>query len=188
MSARALALAVRNHLRAQLSLAATACEITDDGRPLPRSAGPFFYGVVQGDFRGGEDPDLGLDEYYNVDVVVTAWAAKVPADRLGPNLIAGPTGQSLDEKVEAVRALLHKDPPTVADPVTHYPVLRAANALIGVSRNGFAEPLLFLSGSRVEPKGAEWFYSEGTSSAHYGLAITLSFGRARRVQVVTEQS
>lgn len=181
MSMDALMRAVREHLKDRLSVDSKACEITDDGSPLPVAAGPFFYAVCPGEWRRGEDPDAGLDEYFGVEVVVTAWAGKFPRDRVGPNLIASEVGQGLYAKAERVRAILHKDPPD-------YPVLRAANAIITATDNGFVEPLLFQSGGRAEIKGPDWFSSDDRGGmSRVGLAIRLSFGGARRIQVVGEQ-
>src|SRR5712671_318867 len=87
-----------------------------------------------------------------VDVTITLRAAKVPQDRLGPNLLVGPLGKSMEDVCETVAATLHMDPPaTIGGP--NYPTLARANAIIGNAHNGFVEPLRFRNADRTREVG-----------------------------------
>lgn len=149
---------------------ATNCEVGFDGQPPP-FAGEWFVMVHPGEWSGRDIE--GLEESIGCQVTVTVRSAKVPRDRQGTNALTGPTGQSLDARLEAIRALLHLD----------YGMVDLANATITASANGFVEPLRFRDGGKPEPKGPEWFHAdlEG-GSPPVGLAQTLAFGGAVRIQ------
>jgi len=181
VSQRALLLAVRDHLRQELSLATGQCEVQFDGQPPPVCS-ELFVAVHPGDWAN--EPVEGLLEVYGVEVTVTIRVARVPQHALGPNALVGPSGESLDNWLEKIRAVLHLDKGV-------YPVLTKANALIGSGENGFIEPLRFQSGGRPQPRGPDWFSADTDLSSRLppvGLSQTLIFGGARRVQVIEEQS
>lgn len=183
MSQRAILLAVRDHLRAELQLSDLQCQVMFDGQPPP-ACGEVFVSVHPGSWSGNRG-DGDLDESLGVLVTATKRTTYAPADRVVSPL-AGPEFEALDRLLERLRAKLHKDPPATGSS-THYPVLALANATIGATANGFIEPLVFRDGGRPEPKGAEWFSAEpGTGVC--GLAQTLVFDGARRVQTVESQT
>jgi hypothetical protein len=182
MSQRALLLAVRDQLRLAapdgVGLAPEECEVRPDGRPPP-NVGERFVAVSPSYWRG-EDIE-GLSEELGCQVTVTVRAARVPDDRFGPYLLVGPTGKSLDELLEAIRAVLHLDRSADA-------VLNRANAIIGAGANGFVEPLRFREGGRPDEKRQDWF--EGREGGRVprdtivAIVQTLTFGGARRVQTI----
>lgn len=181
MSQRALLLAVRDVLRQAppqgLGLTALECEVMFDGEPPP-SCGERFCAVHPGEWQG-EDIE-GLKERYGVELTFTVRAGRQPKDRMGVNLLVGPAGKSLDDLLEAARALLHLD--RFADQV-----ITKANATIGSAASGFVEPPRFRNGGRPEPKGPDWFSAESDSPGllpPVGLAQTLTLGGAVRVQSI----
>lgn len=191
MSQRAILLAVRDRLRQPpadggLGYQPKECAVMFDGQPPPW-AGERFVAVWAGPWVGH---DLeGLEEEFGIFVTVSMRAARIPPDRLGESLIAGPPGQSLDEVLRAIVAKLHMDPgPIAVGNPGQYPVLALANATIGAGENGFVEPLRFKDGGRPEEKGPEWWWAEPAQGAPAGIVQTLTFGGARRVQVIEEQS
>ena len=183
MSQRALLLAVRDYLRSELEYTDSQCEVTFDGQP-PAVAGERFVAIHAGSWTGDEETE-GLEEEYGIEVTVSVKAGRVPRDRIGTNLLVGPTGESLDNHLEDIRAALHLDKGA-------YPVLALANATIGASENGFVVPLRFRDGGKPTEKDHAWF---GVAPPDVkgllppaGIAQTLTFGGAKRVQVVEEQS
>lgn len=183
MSQLALLKAVRDVLRQAapngLGLANAQCEVMFDGQPTP-GCGELFVAVHPGAWMATDIE--GLDEEFDVDITVTVRVAKVPRDEMGVNALVGPTGKSLDEWLEKIRALLHLD--SFADQV-----LNKANTTIGGTANGFVEPPRFRRGSFPEPKGPEWFSAETHQSnlPPVGLAQTVSLGGARRVQRIESE-
>jgi hypothetical protein len=179
MSMRALLLATKARLLASpLSLADGTCLVMHDGQP-PGSAGQTFYAIHPGSIQS--DHDLSLDETYDLMITVTVRTDYCPHDRLGEDVITK-ASTGLWAKVEALRAVVHMD----------YTILRDANAgqsySIGSSENGFIEPLKFLGATYLGAKDASWFWSDGHDETPAGLAVECRFGRARRAQVIEEQS
>lgn len=185
MSQLALLTAVRNVLRQAapygLGLPIAQCEVMFDGQPPP-VCGELFVAVHPGDWNAVDVE--GLEEEFGVDITVTVRVGKVPRDGMGLNALIGPAGASLDGRLEQIRALLHLD--SVQDQV-----LNQANQIIGNSANGFVEPLRFRGCSRPEPKGPDWFGAEANGHGPLppvGLAQTLHFGGARRVQHIESET
>lgn len=182
MSQRALLLAVRDQLRLSppqgVGLATEECDVRPSGRPPP-NVGERYVAISPSYWRG-QDIE-GLEEELGVQVTVTVRGAKVPDDRFGAYLLVGPTGQSLDELLEKIRAVMHLDRGADA-------ILNRANTTIGVSANGFVEPLRFREAGRPEEMRQDWF--EGREGGRVprdtivALVQTLTFGGARRVQTV----
>lgn len=124
-----------------------------------------------------------LEETFGVQITVTVKLGQVPRDRIGTNAYLGPAGESLDDELRAIVALLHHDKGA-------YPVLAAANVILGASVNGFIEPLRFTSGGSPQQVGPDWFSAVTTKStqAVAGLSQTLQFGMAKRIQNIEEQA
>lgn len=173
MSQRALLLAVKSRLQTALSLDDTVCDIAFGAQPPP-IMGEEFISIWPGDWRGN-DIDNGLDEYYSVNVTVTRRLPYAPMDRWGTEVLVK-LSAGLDARVEAIRYRVHMN----------YSILNAANATIGVTENGFVEPLRFRTGGRPELKFPDWFSAEsadgGGAGMNAGVAQTLTFVDARRVQ------
>lgn len=157
---------VRDSLRTALSLDATGCQVTADGRPDPM-CGEWFVAV-----HGASTTNSArnhLDERVGLSVTITRRTGFTPQDRIGEEAVLDLFGMA-----SWVKALIHME----------YPVMDAANALIdgfNVSTNGFVEPLDFQTQQYLGPQGPSWFWSEGVDDATTGIAVTLSFGNARRI-------
>lgn len=167
--------AVLDHLRASLALDESTSEVMPTGKP-PAFSGDTFYVVHPGQI--GTDQVEGLEETFGVDVTITLRTGSVPADRVGTELILNTT-TGIYARAAAVRAKLH---------MRYADVMNDANAALGSGVNGFVEPLWFLGAGRVQEQGAAWFSAKATTANPAGISLTLSFGRARRIQVIEEMT
>lgn len=189
MSQRALMLAVRDQLRKPkdlggCNLAPNECEVQFDGMPPP-SCGGRYVAIHEGDWRG--NPGEGdLDESFGVDVTFT-FRVMGPKDRIGPNLLVGPLGESLDEAMREVLVRIHMDPPIPSGSSGDL-VRGMANAIIGTGRNGFVQVLRFRDADKSRQVGPEWFSAEGSANPPSGIVRTLHFVDARRVQSIVNAS
>lgn len=183
MSQRCMCLAVLDRIRSVLSLPAGAggqltSNVTFDAQPAP-GCGEWFYAVYAGEWRG-DSGDADLQEMIGVNVTVTRRVGFAPRDRQGPDVWAE-ANDGLDVTLRKIVAAVHRS----------YTVLNAANVYVeALNENswGFEEPLSFVNGGKPEPKGVDWFCAEDAGSgkfANAGVAQTLSFGRAKRVQPIT---
>jgi len=154
------------HLKTQLSLDDTNCSEEPEGQPPPFS-GELYYAVHQGEWSNRSD--LDYDETYGLMVTITKRATFAPVDREYSSVF-----QSLRTLAAALRTKIHMN----------YPLINAANVLLTGAVNGFIEPLVFLSADIPQAKGPDWFWAEGDNEPHAGAAITLTFGRARRIQTI----
>lgn len=174
-----MALAVRDKIRDTLTLGTdpAVCEVMFDGQPAP-VCGEWFYAVHAGDWRG-DSADADLQELIGVNVTVTRRVAFAPNDRQGLDVWAK-AKVGLDAVLRKIVVAIHHK----------YDVMNAANVLMEADAAGswgFDEPLLFLNGGMPAPKGPPWFAAEdaGTGKfANAGMAQTLVFGRAKRVQPI----
>lgn len=178
MSQRALLLAVRDRLKTVMNLGILECEVMPDGQP-PAASGDLFIAVHEGEWRN--EPIEGMKELYGVEITVTRRAAKIAKDRLGPSLMVGPTGESMDETMRQVINIVNMN-----DAIND-----AANAIINVAgpANGFVETLRFSGADKTREVGPEWFDAAGKpSKVPVGLARTLHFGECRRYQTYESES
>lgn len=176
MSMEALLFAVRNQLRAKLNYSPQVCEIMPDGKPSP-GAGEKFVAVYFGYENDAGSHGESLDQYFGVNVTLSVRIAKAPIDRVGPDIIAV-AGTGLLAEARRIQAIIHMDP-------DGYAIVKAANVLIGPNFNGFIEPLQWTSTNYLGVQGAAWYRSKkGTAS---GVAVTLAFGKARRVEKIGNQ-
>lgn len=184
MSHDALLLATRDQLRdtPALGLDSTNCEVTHDGSPFP-SAGELFVAVHPGYWRDAGSNGQSLHEEFGVNVTVTLRLPRAPLDRWGPELLAK-AGKGVMAVARKVVVVIHMDP---LDSYLSSVIVRA-NQLIGATEeNGFITPLQFMDGgSPPQIKPGAWFSAKG--EAHAGLAQTVSFGKALRVQKIEEQA
>lgn len=183
MSQRALHLAVRDRIRAALTLTADECRCLPDGKP-PAFAGALFVSVHPGPWRGEEIE--GSAEEMGCEVTVTLRAAFAPADQQGEEIwLEALSG--LDAVCRRVVAAVITDVTGGAGGAT---VLTRANTFVGALANGFAEKLQLRDGGRATAQKAEWFGAAAVAgrvahhgqTAYAGLSQTLSFGGARRFQ------
>lgn len=175
MTERAMLQGLRDALRTSLSLDATGCQVTADGKPDPM-CGEWFVAVHPG---GTSNTQRNyLDETADCYVTITRRTGFTPQDRIGEEAVF-----DLLDYASRVKALIHME----------YPVMDRADALIvgtaeyaaanggAVTTNGFIEPLGFRSQQYLGPKGPDWFWAEGVDDATTGLAVQLSFAGARRI-------
>lgn len=161
------------------------CDITDDGSPKP-SSGQVFYGIVGNSFSNTYD--LGLDETYDFEIIITLRAGYSPEDRTGselllkPQTVNQPNTGGLWARVEALRAHLHMNDLLRIDANTN------ATYGIGNAANGFVVPPVFLGAQYLGAKSPDWFSAEGADDAITGVAAKLTFGRAERVQTIESET
>ena len=158
--------AVRDRLRSALALSAVECDVCPDGMPNP-NCGQRFVSVHGASVSNSQQNSL--DELYSFKVTVTVRTGHKPYDRKRDG---GAWTLALK-----VRGVLHMS----------YEVRSLALAANG--EVDFVEPPCFLSATQLPAKGPDWFWAEptGSSSDPTGIAIELSFGKARRVTYLAEE-
>lgn len=191
MSMRFLLLAVRDHLRSAdsggLGLTAAQCEITDASDGKPHAAMGEFGVMVHEGIWSCNDIE-GLDETCGVQVTIFVRAPKMPEDRFHRLLVgttdpADPSGaKSLLGWCERIRVAMHLD-------VGADRILNLANTYITAffgdnNASGFCEPLRIQDMGRSDRKPPRWFGSEEAGPEYSGIARTLTFGGARRIQSI----
>lgn len=176
MSMAALIQATVTHLRATLSLPAEQCDAAPGGRP-PAMAGERFVAVSEGEWQSNSYESL--DEYYGVEVTISARTEVFPWDRRGELLTSLAAKSGVPRLGEWVRAAVH----------SNYDLMNAANSLIGSNANGFMEPLRLSGPGRLRPVQPDWFQAETKSASPEGVGIVLvvPFQRARRIQGIENQ-
>ena len=188
----ALLYSVRDNIRkAGINYDEASCEIMDSGQPPPR-CGNFFAAVHDGMIRS--DADNQLNEWYEFSVTLTM-RVTVPLDRVGDqqlarNIARVPLGerQGFYAKADRLRRLLHMNWNVVV--VTGRTPNSANDNLAAWATGtvyGFCEPMRFLSMESPKLVGGEWFSAE-PDAEDIGMKATLTFGRCRRFQPVTEAS
>lgn len=176
MSQGILCTAVVTRLQSVLSLSSTSVEFMFDGQPPPM-CGEEFFAVWPGAWRPNDIE--GLDEEFGVNVTLTRRARFAPKDRRATEIWTKLT-TGMDARLRQIIAAIHLDKGSDA-------ILNAANTLLGGSVNGFVEPLKFRDGGRPEIKGPDWFSADnegGGGLMNAGVAQTLMFGGARRIQTI----
>lgn len=152
----------------------------NSGQPNP-SCGEEFIAVWPGAWS--TLPCEGLGETFGFNVTLTRRATYAPADYHGSqvwtNEDENPLG--MEERLREILTAIHLDKGRDA-------VLRAANAIIGSSRNGFVTPCRLLNAGISETKSFDWFGGGGNAGmadmTASGLAQTLQFGGAERYQTI----
>ena len=177
MSQAALCLAVKARLQSVLTWDDNTCDVMFDGQPKPM-AGELFVAVWPGSWTTNDIE--GLDEYFGVNVTVTRKFGYSPKDRGGTELWTKAV-MGMEALLNRIKVALHHD-------VGGDAIMAAANAIINATstHNGFIEPLRFRNGGRPELKGPDWFEAtpEGEGWSIAGVAQTMMFDRARRVQTI----
>jgi len=157
--------AARDRLRAALELAPEECSVTPDGKPDP-DCGERFVAIHPGGVSNSQQHCL--DEYYAFRATVTVRTGQDPRDRRRDG---GAWALALK-----VRAALHMS----------YDVTALANA--ADPDVSFVEPPVFEGGTYLGPQGGEWFFADPDGGADpTGVAVELSFGKARHVMYIEEQ-
>lgn len=174
MSMNSLILGVVDFLRAPstgLGLDDKSCDEQPDGQPPPM-AGEWYVAVTEGSWTN--DATECLDESYGVEITITRRTTFSPSDRVNVAV-----KRELRRKAAEIRAAIHgREEPRIA-----------ANTRLDANvENVFVEPLRFRSAGKIEPKGPDWFWAEGMTNPPTGVAITLIFGGARRVQTIESQT
>lgn len=171
MSLRALMLAAKSTLQTLNTWADTDCDVGVGPEPAP-VCGELFIRIHPGAWdcltseAGGD-----LDESFGLQITVSRRLPYSPQDREGVEVLLKET-DGLVEKAALIRKQVHMS----------YDLVNAANTILGVSVNGFVEPLRFRSASIPAVRSADWFSAEDDN--HSGLSTTLMFTGARRVQTL----
>jgi hypothetical protein len=172
MSRRALHLAVRDVIRAQLGYKDNQCDVTFDGRPPP-ACGQDFVGIHRG--PRNNQSTTALEIAYEFKITMTKRVDR-PYDRIGRDLMEQAL-MGLDDRADAIIKLIHED--------AGGNLLAKANAIIGDQANGFTELPIFLGDDGGRLVGGEWFHAE-PDSQEVGIALELRFGRALRIQRIED--
>lgn len=178
-----MALAVRDGLRRVFRWEGGLCDVQPPpGRP-PAMSGQVYVAVWEG---GAEnDATESRHDLHRINVTITRRVGDTPQDRMGTDAIHK-EAVGLEVLADAVASAVHgdKDGYWIMNQANNY--LKTANAT-GGTIYGFTEPLRYLSMTRVEDKTGAWFHGDRAHEMS-GLAITIYFGRALRLQSITYQS
>lgn len=174
MSMNALILGTIQHLRSLKSaggptLDSRICDEQADGQPPP-NAGQVYYAVH--DEGSKNSADESLQEEFDIAVTITLRTPYTPKDRENQTV-----RQEIRRRAEEVKYAIHCQ----KEPTTN------ANAILGASRQYFAEPLRYRTTSKIEAKGPDWFWADGDDTAvHAGVAITVRFTGALLVEAIDD--
>lgn len=169
----ALLVATRNVVRSQLNFNNEDCIIQDDGMPTP-TCGPIFI-ALYGSSWGPDltDQNLGIDERADISITITMRASAEPFDTRGEAMYVT---QRLD-----IESLAHKIKCVVHQ---NYTLITQANALLP-GQNKIMEPLRWLGGDSAPSRVDNSWFSSTHPVDFAGLTFNLRFGRARRMQTLT---
>lgn len=169
----ALETAVRDALKAALSLTDRDCGRTFNGQPPP-ACGQRYLAVWSPAGRDSQSR-TSLDEVFKVHVTVTIRATGTTYDRWLRHR------DDLEKLLNQARAAVHLD-------VLDHRISRAANALAGLdspaatAHVGFREALAYVGLDDWQVVTGRWFQAAQEDLA--GLAQTLRFSKSRRVQAL----
>ncbi len=166
----ALIQAVRDELRATLSLNDSQCDIEMDDQ-VPANVGDLYLTVIPGDVSAGprHRSSGGVkDKIYAVDVDIILRATAIPRDRRRSLITENLVGlNALAERVENAIDFV-------------YGVNTRAATYLPTSEAGFVEPLSFLSKGRPREVSTDVFAAVPGKHAA-GIGCTVCFGLARRM-------
>lgn len=186
----ALLYAVRDGIRsAGMNYDKATCEIMDDAKPPPR-CGNFFASVHDGYMTS--DADNQLNELYSLSVTLTM-RVTVPLDRVGDQQMARNIARvslgdrhGFNAKIDQLRRLIHMNWGFVV--LTGQSPNSANDNIVAWATGtvyGFVEPLRFTGVEAPKLVGGDWFGAE-PDAADMGMKATVSFGRCRRMQPLTQ--
>lgn len=186
----ALLYAVRDAIRAAgFNYGKTECDITDDGRPPPRS-GNVFVAVHGGKQHPGGANSRNMDGLYDFSVTLTM-RVTVPLDRVGDQLIARNVNiplaqrQGFNAKVEQLAGFLHMNwTITVLQGQTPSSANDNLAAWTSGTVYGFVEPARYQGQELPQLVGGEWMGAE-PEAEDFALKSELRFANARRFQPQT---
>ena len=155
---------------------ASSVDVMFDGQPPP-GCGEAFVAVHEGDWSNQATYDEGREDFIGVEITVTRRTAFAPQDRAVIALCDA--ADALDQICDQVVAIVHGN----------YGIMNNANTTLGGSVNGFVRPLFFRNAGKSAPKGPDWFSASAEGHrVEVGVARTLSFGGAQRVQHIESQT
>jgi len=166
------------------SLGEINCRIRGgDGQPPAKWSGSVFASVVPVSWSPTTGPDSfnsGLDETYNVDIVLSMRTGKIPDDKLmGEAFLKAVTG--LEPIIRTIMVVMRKNRYTDSGDATGG-ILTRANALI-TGTNHIIEPLRWSGNSpQPIPVGPDWFHGTGEDARAYGWRYEMHYIDARRPQ------
>lgn len=170
-----LLLAVRDHLRANLSLDARDCEVMEDERPAPKIGKKYFYSVHPLEWTPGDlSPDTYvLDESFGVSVSVSCRISGSPRDMRMSSLYLRQTS-GLAVRLRNVALKVDQN----------YVLLVAADVYFGTA-GSFIEPLNWI-GSDHKPRVVEGkFFGADEKVLEAGLVMETRFTGARMIVATT---
>jgi hypothetical protein len=188
LSQRAMALAMRDRLRDVMNLDAAECGVRPPPGKPPASCGEKFIAIWENGISN--DATESRDDRHALAITVTRRVTYAPGDREAEEVIDEAV-VGLEVFADQIASLVHGDFGNTTgstDTNNNYAIMNAANdyiagvlpaALVNTSY-GFTEPLRFLSATRTEEKNGDWFGGD-PAERDVGRAITLYFGKARRV-------
>jgi hypothetical protein len=169
MSQAAYLEAVKRKLQTILNLSAESCDIMLTGEPKP-TAGEWFVAIHPGSWDG-VSMDADFSETVGFQVTVSLKLGFSPQTKFG---------------VEAWKNLFEPLVRKIATGLHQNNVLmQVANNLITTGDDKFHQPVSFQGASPPEMKNQEWWQSYSQTQTHVayaGMAQTLNFGGANRVQ------
>lgn len=173
MSLSSILLAVRNAIRAGVPLPDRECNCEPDGQPHPLFGGLRYVAVHGAGWENGDPVDYALSERFSVDCTIT-YRLTMPNDLVMENLFIK-TLTGMEALARQITALIHKS----------YPVMNAANTLLGTGVEGFYHPLQWdRTDAQPQVKGGEWLFSDNPTeiSRPAALVLTVHFTNALRIQ------
>lgn len=176
MSLVALLLATRDHLRTQLSLNESQCDIQPDGRP-PANMGERYVALWEDGSAGAGTTGGGastLSETCGLLVTVTRRTGRYGRDRRRNIFLEEITG--LEPLCRSIKAAIH----------ANWGIVNAANARISDAYNKFQLPLFWVRQDRAQGMDADWAGSAAEKDDSTYLVVSLRFAGALRVQPLGE--
>ena len=193
MSQRALCLAVRDRIQKRLGFDEGTCDVQPPPGKPPAFSGEIYVAVWEAGVTN--DATESRDDRHMVNVTLTRHVTVAPDDREAKEIIHRLV-IGLEVLADQVASLIHGDLQGTGggDVADNYAILNGANNYlknvmpVGATYYGFVEPLRFLGMGRTEEKGADWFSGDPQEGGKSGRAITLNFGKSRRLQSVFLQT
>lgn len=166
----ALLVATRDRLRSELKFNPEDCIIQEDGKPTP-TCGPLFVAIYGTDWSPDTlDMNRGIDERADIAITVTRRMSATAFDVRGESFYINDS-LAIEDTIHKIKCQVHQN----------YTLITAANALL-TGDNKIMEPLRWLGGD-AQPQKVDntWFSSEAPLD-YAGVTMTIRFGRARRMQ------
>jgi hypothetical protein len=169
----ALLVATRDIIRSNIRLQPEDCLVQNDARPTP-ACGPLFISVYGSSWSPDIiDQNLGIDERADISITITRRLSATPYDMRG-DAIYVEGSLAVENIANVIKRSVHQN----------YTLITNANALLD-GTDKIMEPLRWLGGDATPSiVDNEWF-SSTEENVYSGIVFTINFGRARRMQTIT---